>query len=102
MVSLVVKVNVREQMAEQSSNLDAPQWYRVAAWCWANATSDGHARATAGEIERACGLANRQEASRAVSQARARGVLDECSNLRCLVLPGHRVAPCPAQHRGEW
>ena len=92
-------INARKEMAAQVGNPAAPAWFRLWAWTWVHTDTYGHAKATAGELRTAMGLAQPQSLTRALEQARARGLLDAISTARCLVLPGHALAPCPATHR---
>lgn len=85
----------------QTSNHRLPAWARIWVWALANANGYGHARAYAGELRRYLDDASAREVSRAIRLARERGVIDQCSNASCVVLPGHALAPCEAAHRGE-
>lgn len=87
-------------LERQISNGQLPGWARVWAWCLANHDQHGHARAYPGQIAKALDLTTR-EVSRAIRLARDHRVIDSCSSARCLVLPGHALAPCEASHRGE-
>lgn len=88
-------------VAHQTRNHRIPAWARV--WAWAVANADpitGHAPCYPGELRRALGDTTAREISRAIRLAKDRRLLDPCSTAGCLVLPGHALAPCPAQHRG--
>lgn len=86
---------------EQIANHRLPGWLRI--WCWAvtHASPHGHAPTHAGQLRHDLGLDTARDVSRAIRQAKARRLIDHCSTAACIVLPGHAVAPCDANHRGE-
>lgn len=84
---------------DQVANHQLPGWARVWAWCLANANEYGHARAYPSQLRQALDLDHAREVSRAIRLARERGVIDQCSTASCLVLSGHSLAPCEANHR---
>lgn len=72
---------------------------RVTLWCWGHVNQYGHAPANPGQLLTELGFSRTSEVSRVIDKARRHGLLDECSTAACLVLPGHSVAPCEANHR---
>ncbi|MBB3041147.1 hypothetical protein [Nocardioides soli] len=82
----------------QVANGQLPAWARIWAWTLANANTHGHAPAYPGQIRRDLDITTR-DVSRAIRLARERRVIDRCSTAACLVLPGHALAPCEANHR---
>lgn len=87
-------------LSQQVSNNHLPGWARVWVWCLANANGYGHAPAYPGQLRHDLNTTSAREISRAIRLARERGLIDQCSNASCLVLPGHGKAPCHAIHRG--
>lgn len=85
----------------QLQNQKLAAWHRLWVWCMANANANGHARAYPGELRDFLRTDDSREVSRAIRLAREHGVIDNCSNAGCLVLPGHSGTYCPAIHRGD-
>ncbi|GAA5153858.1 hypothetical protein GCM10023340_36500 [Nocardioides marinquilinus] len=96
---LSADVDVRAEWEQQARNDLLPHWVRVVAYTWARADRGGHARLTPGQLGLVLGLGH-NATSEAIRTARDRGILDETSSARCLVLAGHRLNPCEARHRG--
>lgn len=90
----------RARFARHTANHRLPLWLRVAALAEAVA-KDGHARIPPGRLRRLDPQAAPSTVSRAIAQAVARGLLDERSCARCLVLAGAGSGDCPVQHKGE-
>jgi len=86
-------------LVASTENHNLPAWARVWVWCLAHVDRQGHARLYPGQLGQALGGASTSTVSKAIAQARDRGVLDPCSTASCLVLPGQALAPCEAQHR---
>lgn len=93
-IDVVAKVTRR-----QAANHLLPGWLRIALWGWAHADPNGHARAYPGELRQALDVSSAREVSRALHLARGRGLIDPTSTAGCIVLPGHAIAPCEANHR---
>lgn len=94
MAAPVTNTVVRRQL----NNHRLPPWLRI--WCWAldHANGHGHARAYPGQLRTDLGLSKR-DVSRALDQARGRGLIDPTSTAWCVVLPGAALAPCEGNHR---
>lgn len=73
---------------------------RLALWCWGHVNASGHAPARPGQLLTELGFSSMTEVSRVLAKARDHGLIDVVSNARCVVLPGHGLAPCDAIHRG--
>lgn len=89
------------ELERQARNHQLPGWARVAYWAQARANEHGHAPAYAGQLRRDLGIDNARDVSRAIRNAKSRRLIDPCSTAACIVLPGHALAPCEAQHRGD-
>lgn len=89
------------ELERQTHNHRLPIWARLWLWAIANADHHGHARAYPGQLRRALGDTSAREVSRAIRLAKDRRLIDPCSTASCVVMPGHRLAPCEAQHRGD-
>ncbi len=89
---------VAAALERQARNHRLPGWLRITYWAQAHANHHGHTRAYPGDLRRLLDT-NPREVSRAIRLARDRGLLDPCSNASCIVLPGHALAPCDANHR---
>lgn len=93
------RLGLEQLTRAQAESLDNPPWLRVALWCWAHANQHGHTPTYPGQLRRALQIATPPELSRAVRIARERHLIDACSTSSCLVMPGHALAPCEANHR---
>lgn len=89
------------ELERQTHNHRLPAWHRVWIWCLTHADQHGHAPAYAGQLRRDLGIDNARDVSRAIRLAKDRHLIDPCSTASCLVLPGRRLAPCEAHHRGD-
>lgn len=88
-----------ELLREQCRN---PRWSgetRLLLWTWGHIQPNGHAPARPGELRAELSFSSPEVLSNTIEKARAHGLLDECSTARCLVLPGHSLAPCDQIHR---
>lgn len=81
-----------------SDHTNYPDWFRVWSLAIARSTANGHATFSPGEIARILGCPGPEGiwvpkpgsgVSQAVSLAKRKGLIDESSNARCLVLPAH-------------
>ena len=88
--------SVWEERALDHEN--SPDWFRVWSLAVARSSASGHATFSSGEIARVLGCAgpdglwvpkSATGVSQAVSLAKRKGLIDESSNARCLVLPAH-------------
>lgn len=95
---LAKPVDVRAEHLVQCQNKQLPTWLRLTFWAWAFADGSGHARPKYGQLRHDLGL-EAQQISSALAHARRKGVLDMVSSARCLVLPGHDLNGCAAEHR---
>lgn len=80
------------------SNRRLPLWLRVVAYAGEGKDQSGHRRLFTGELSNRFGVSPK-EVSRAIRAAVDKGVLDELSSARCLVLVPRRPSYCGAVHR---
>lgn len=89
-----------ELLRRQCSNPRIYGELRIALWCWGHHDAHGHAPARPGQLKHELGFSSNTTLSNAIAKARDHGLIDPCSTARCVVLPGHSLAPCDAHHRG--
>jgi hypothetical protein len=77
-----------------------PLWIRVYVYALAH-HDQGHARLSAGELQRELGPTTPGSISRAIATAVTGGWLAPISSARCLVIPGAERHACPAIHPGD-
>lgn len=88
-----------ELLRRQCSNPRFNGEVRLLLWTWGHINRHGHAPAEPGQLLTELQFSSTQTVSNAIEKARRHGLLDECSTARCLVLPGHSLAPCDQIHR---
>ena len=80
--------------------MNCPLWLRVALYAEEGRDGSGHRRLFSGELSGCLGVSPK-EVSRAIRRAVFKGVLNEQSSARCLVVGDSLPSACPAVHRSS-
>lgn len=100
------RMHYQSVFREMASDSDRPLWDRLGMLAWGTVRANGHAHFQPGELAEFFGVPAKR-ISEALAKAKGKGMIDETSSTRCLVVPehvavrkgeGNPAEPCSVHH----